>query len=197
MDPVTLTSQNLVIGQMRLADEDAIVTAWSDPAIRRWTTVPAPGTRQQARDFIANTCEGGWKSDLHYIFGVRTKDSDDLVGCFGVFGISTVGLSESMAYLGCWTVKEQRGKGYTSEAIREIAKWVFTELKLVRIEGIGEVGNDASMAVALRAGFHLEGTLRGRMSQDGTRRDAWLVSLLPHDLGLPSAIPYVAPSDVP
>ncbi|WP_262059466.1 GNAT family N-acetyltransferase [Streptomyces sp. STR69] len=195
MNPVTLTTENLILGQMQLTDLDAIVAAWSDPEIRRWTTVPVPGTREQARDFVLSTCEGGWEADHQYIFGVRTKNSVDLVGCSGIFGVSTVGRSESMAYIGCWTVKEQRGKGYTTEAVRELCRWAFSELDMVRIEGVGEVGNHASMAMVLKAGFQLEGTLRGRMKQDGTQRDAWLASLLPHDLGLLSAIPYLTPED--
>ncbi|MFI6404820.1 GNAT family N-acetyltransferase [Streptomyces sp. NPDC050548] len=195
MKPVTLKTENLILGQVQLADLDAIVAAWADPEIRRWTTVPVPGNLEQARNFVLNTCEGGWKADHHYVFGVRTKNSGDLVGCFGIFGVSTVGRSESMAYIGCWTVKEQRGKGYTTEAVREVCRWAFSDLGLVRIEGVGEVGNDASMAMVLKAGFQLEGTLRGRLTQDGTQRDAWLAALLPHDLGLLSVIPYLSPVD--
>ncbi|WHM36807.1 GNAT family protein [Streptomyces sp. BPTC-684] len=196
MDAVTLTTRNLDIHPVRMSDLDAIVTAWSDPAIRRWTVVPEPGNLAQAREFVESTCAGGWSADRHYIFGAYAKDSGSLVGCFGVFGIDTVGRSEDFAYLGCWVAKEHRGKGYATEALREIARWAFTDLKLDRLEGVGEVGNEASLALVLKTGFQMEGTLRGRTLQDGIRRDAWLVSLLPHDLGLTPTIPYAASNDV-
>jgi RimJ/RimL family protein N-acetyltransferase len=59
------------------------------------------------------------------------------------------------------------------------------------MEWFAEAGNLGSRAVALKVGFRMEGTLRAKIPYQGTRRDAWTGSLLPSDLGLPSAQPYL------
>ncbi|MFF8386994.1 GNAT family N-acetyltransferase [Streptomyces kanasensis] len=190
MEPAHLTTDRLVMGTLLDSDVDAFVEAWRDPLIRRWTNVPSPGTREQAVHFIHDFCPRGWREDTNYLFGVRVKDTGELVGPMGVFGLSWVGRSERLASLGYWTLAAQRGRGYTSEAIRAVAGWAFTELGVDRIESVGEVTNRASLACVVKAGFTHEGTLRSRIIQDGVRRDAWMASLLPQDLGLPPSMPY-------
>ncbi len=59
------------------------------------------------------------------------------------------------------------------------------------MEWYAEVGNEGSWAVARSLGFQREGTLRARIPHAGTRRDSWIGSLLPGDLGLPSPTPYL------
>ncbi|NEE20880.1 GNAT family N-acetyltransferase, partial [Streptomyces sp. SID7499] len=60
-----------------------------------------------------------------------------------------------------------------------------------RLEWRAEVGNLASRAVVLRAGFRLEGDQRSGLLNKGVRRDAWTAALLPSDLGLAGTHPYV------
>jgi hypothetical protein len=57
------------------------------------------------------------------------------------------------------------------------------------------VGNTASLAVARKAGFTLEGTARAGLLNQGVRRDCWTASLLPSDLGLPPKTPYLPAPD--
>ncbi|GHE86353.1 hypothetical protein GCM10018785_62640 [Streptomyces longispororuber] len=192
MEPAHLVTDRLDIGTLAESDVDAFVEAWQDPLIRRWTNVPSPGTRAQAAHFVNHFCPEGWREDTHYLFAVRVRATGQIVGPMGFFGMSWVGRSERIATMGCWTLAAQRGRGYTAEAIRAIARWGFTELRLDRIESIGEVSNEASLACAVKVGFTHEGTLRSRLIQDGTRRDAWMASLLPHDLGLEPSMPYIS-----
>ncbi len=71
------------------------------------------------------------------------------------------------------------------------ARWAFTSLGAERLEWRAETGNVASRAVALRAGFRLEGEQRSGLLNKGVRRDAWTAALLPSDLGLAGAHPYL------
>ncbi len=192
MEPAHIVTDRLDIGMLLDTDVDTFVEAWKDPLIRRWTNVPSPGTREQAAHFIHYFCPDGWRDDTNYLFGVRVRETGELVGPMGIFGLSWVGRSERMASMGCWTLAAHRGKGYTSEAIRAIAGWAFTELGLDRIESVGEVANRGSLACAVKVGFTHEGTLRSRIIQDGVRHDAWMASLLPQDLGLEPSMPYVS-----
>jgi RimJ/RimL family protein N-acetyltransferase len=78
-----------------------------------------------------------------------------------------------------------------TEAARAVARWAFTRLAVDRLEWRAEVGNTASRAVAERVGFTVEGVLRCALDNQGVRRDCWVGSLLPSDLGLPSTAPYL------
>ncbi len=184
MDPVTLTSDRLVLRPLTPHDTDAVYTAAQDPDIRRWTTIPSPYHLEHARTFIEQQAPDGWATSTLYTFGVFLPD-DTLTGL-----LSLTVRSPGTVEIGYWTAKEHRGNGYTTEATRTAAHWAFTRLAVDRVEWRAEAGNTASRAVAENAGFRLEGTLRSALTNKGTRTDAWIASLLPRDLGLPSPTPY-------
>ncbi len=93
--------------------------------------------------------------------------------------------------IGFWAVKEHRGQGFMTEAVTAVARWAFTELGAARLEWRAEVGNAASRAVAVKAGFRMEGLLRASLHRTDSVRDCWVGALLPSDLGLPSRLPYL------
>ena len=127
-----------------------------------------------------------------YNFAVLLRDGGPLVGALGVNRHSLPGTYE----VGFWTAKEHRGAGYTTEAVLAAARWAFTALAADRLEWRAEVGNTPSRAVALRAGFRMEGEQRSALFNKGIRRDTWVGALLPADLGLPGTHPHRPAPDV-
>ncbi|MEU0845606.1 GNAT family protein [Streptomyces sp. NPDC005962] len=200
MEPVTLTTERLVLRPFRPSDAPAVHAACQDPDILRWTTVPAPYVRAHAEDFVRWTCPEGWRNDSTYNFALVTqsrggKDREDgageLIGAMGLVRLARLRGPERQAELGYWTVRKHRRRGYTGEAARAVAEWAFTALGVERLEWCTEAGNEASRAVAIAVGFRMEGTDRARIVREGTRRDAWRGALLPSDWGLPSTTPYL------
>ncbi|MFC8920383.1 GNAT family N-acetyltransferase [Streptomyces sp. NPDC047821] len=184
MDPVTLTTGRLLLRPFAPEDVDAVHTACQDPGIQRWTTVPSPYARHHAEEFVG-TVPDGWRTGYDLDFAVLLRDGGPLVGAAGVRGHS--GVWE----IGFWTAAEHRGSGYATEAVAALARWTFTATGCVRLVWRAEVGNTGSRAVAEKAGFTIEGTQRAGLLNKGTVRDAWVGSLLPSDLGLPSPVPYL------
>ncbi|MEV3992930.1 GNAT family N-acetyltransferase [Streptomyces sp. NPDC049837] len=188
MDPVTLTTDRLLLRPFAVEDADAVYTACQDPDIQRWTTLPSPYERHHAEEFL-RTVPDGWRTGYDFDFAVLTREGGTLVGAVGVRGHS--GVWE----IGFWTAKEHRGSGYATEAVVALARWTLTTTGCWRLLWRAEVGNTGSRAVAEKAGFTIEGTQRAGLLNKGTVRDAWVGSLLPSDLGLPSTVPYLpAPS---
>lgn len=100
--------------------------------------------------------------------------------------------------IGFWAAPEHRGRGYVTEGALAVTRWAFTRAGMDRVEWRAEVGNAASRAVAERAGFTVEGVLRSGLVNKGVRRDCWVGSLLPSDLGLVSTTAYLpAPQQQP
>ncbi|WP_425246698.1 GNAT family N-acetyltransferase [Streptomyces sp. NEAU-NA10] len=190
MEPVTLPTARLVLRPLGPQDTDAVHAAAQDPDIQRWTTIPSPYLPEHARSFTEQLAPEGWANGSMFTFGVFLPDHT-LTGV-----LSLTMRSPGTAEVGFWATKEHRGHGYTTEATLTASRWAFTDLAVDRVEWRAEVGNTASRAVAENAGFTLEGTLRSAISNKGVRRDCWVASLLPSDLGLPSTAPYLpAPTD--
>jgi RimJ/RimL family protein N-acetyltransferase len=185
MDPVTLTTERLLLRTVGPRDTDAVYEAAQDPDVQRWTTIPSPYLREHAETFVGRTAPDGWADASMFTFGVFLPSADFA----GMLGLTM--RAPGVAEVGFWTVKEHRGNGYTTEATLRAAHWAFTHLSVDRVEWRAEVGNTGSRAVAERAGFTIEGVLRSAISNKGVRRDCWVGSLLPSDLGLPSAEPYL------
>ncbi|PZT69360.1 GNAT family N-acetyltransferase [Streptomyces sp. SW4] len=185
MEPVTLTTDRLVLRTVGPQDTDAVYAACQDPDIQRWTTIPSPYLPGHARDFTERMVPDGWASDTMFTFGVFLPGGD----LTGMLGLTM--RSPGTAEIGFWAAKEHRGNGYVTEAALAVCRWAFTERKIDRVEWRAETGNTASRAVAERAGFTLEGTLRAGLDNKGVRRDCWIASLLPSDLTLPTPTPYL------
>ncbi len=191
MEPVTLTTERLILRPFRPIDTDAVFAACQDPDIQRWTAVPSPYERAHAEDFTSRLCPENWRDDVTYDFAVVTKSDGTLVGAMGLVRLAHLRTLKHQAELGYWTVREHRRRGYTDEAARAVIEWAFTRLGVERLEWSCEAGNEGSRAVARGVGFRMEGTDRARIVHQGTRRDAWRGALLPSDWGLPSTTPYL------
>lgn len=210
MDPVTLTTDRLILRMVGARHTDAVYAAAQDPDIQRWTTVPAPYLREHARSFTQRVVPDGWADGSLLTWGLFLRDTvpadrpeappagvgtgpgeeeGPLVGM-----LSLIRRSRSVAEVGFWGARERRGNGYVTEATVAAARWAFAELSVDRVEWRAEVGNKPSRAVAERAGFVLEGVLRSAIVHQGVRRDCWVGSLLPSDLDLPSTAPYLPAS---
>ncbi|MFF9686061.1 GNAT family N-acetyltransferase [Streptomyces sp. NPDC014623] len=186
MEPITLTTERLLMRPFTPEDADAVHAACQDPEIQRWTVVPSPYTRADAELFTRKLSPAGWQDDTMYNFAVLLRDGGALVGALGVNRRGLPGTYE----VGFWTAREHRGTGLTTEAVLAAARWAFTTLAADRLEWRAEIGNAPSRAVALRAGFRMEGEQRSALLNKGIRHDTWTGALLPADLGLPGTHPH-------
>ncbi|MET9297036.1 GNAT family N-acetyltransferase [Streptomyces sp. NPDC003077] len=182
MEPVTLTTERLLLRPHVPSDAPAVYAACQDPEIPRWTNVPSPYGMADAEEFVGRISPEGWRTDTSYNFAVIGRADGALVGSMGLIRMTPPGSPEHQAELGYWTAKEHRGKGLTAEAARAVARWALVDLGVERLEWLAEAGNEGSRAVAQKTGFHMEGVLRSKLLHQGTRRDAWIGSLLPSDL---------------
>ncbi|MFD4788198.1 GNAT family N-acetyltransferase [Streptomyces sp. NPDC058459] len=193
MDPVALTTARLLLRTVRPDDTEAVFTAAQDPAVQRWiSSFPSPYLREHAETFVGSTAPEGWADDSMYTFGAFLP-AGELTGM-----LSLTMRGPGHGELGYWAAREHRGRGYVTEAASAVARWAFTARSVDRLEWRAEVGNRPSRAVAERLGFTVEGVLRAGVGSRGIRRDSWVGSLLPSDLGLRSSVPYLpAPARPP
>ena len=147
----TLTGRTVRLRPWRPDDVDAVLAACQDAEIQRWTEVPVPYRREHAEAFVgeiagATAAAGGGQ------FAVEVLDGGALAGAMTLFPPR-----DGVGAAGYWTVAEHRGSGYTAEALRLLAAWVFDDLGLRRLELVVDPANVGSRRVAESAGFRRRG----------------------------------------
>jgi RimJ/RimL family protein N-acetyltransferase len=167
------------------ADRDIpdIVATCRDPETVRWTTRGLDYGEADARQFLAHA-RGSWTAGEEGVWAMCLPGDDRWSGAMSLrIDRSDRRLGDVGFVCAPWA----RGRGLTTAALHVVCRWAFAELDLARIEWRAHVGNDASLRVAQKVGFRVEGTQRARLAQRGERRDAWVAGLLPADLPAPLA----------
>lgn len=177
MEPVTLTTDRLVLRAPDEADIDAITEACQDPEIPRWTPIPSPYTREHGADYVRLIGEW-WSDGSETIWGAYRGGV--LIASIGLHRI-TEHASGGHADLGYWVAAPARGNGYLVEAAREVVEWGFRELGLARIGWQATVGNVPSARAARALGFRYEGLQRQALTSPRGRDDGWMAGLLATD----------------
>jgi RimJ/RimL family protein N-acetyltransferase len=117
------------------------------------------------------------RSDLP--LGLWRKGTGEYVGGSGLHRIEW---QVPRMEIGYWCVKRFEGQGYITEAVRGVTTFAFEQLGASRVEIRCDVINTRSQAVAVRAGYTLEGELRNNGRRvDGTLRNTLVYSMLPEE----------------
>jgi RimJ/RimL family protein N-acetyltransferase len=180
---LTLRTERLILRPWAEADVDAITEACQDPLIALNTVIPSPYSRADAEGFVRELAPRERAAGTGAVFGVFVAATGEPAASVGLHNVRHLGTAYGAdAGIGYWAAPGTRGRGYTTEAVREVCRWAFEELGLAVIRWDAIVGNEASWRVAEKVGFTREGTRRAQLIQRGVRVDAWTGSLLRTDL---------------
>jgi len=155
------------------ADVGWITAACADPDIERWTEVPTPYDVEDARVFVAS----GGGSLL--VRAVVDADTDEGVGMVALHRIEDDGGHLDGA-LGYWVAPWARRQGVAVWATLAMAEVAVLEWGVTRVSLDIAVANEASTAVARRAGFVPGVTPAGLRVADGDTRSAavrWVLAV--------------------
>ncbi|MFF4880163.1 GNAT family N-acetyltransferase [Micromonospora sp. NPDC000668] len=148
-------------------DASAVRAAFDCPAIQRWHVRRLDD--DEARAWTAQWA-GRWRDETAASWAIVDAD-DRPVGQVGLRGML---LAEASAQVSYWVVPAARGRGIATDALRALTRWSFTRAGLHRLALEHSTANAASCRVATRAGFAVEGVLRGSVRHT----DGW------HDMHL-------------
>jgi RimJ/RimL family protein N-acetyltransferase len=150
-------------------DLDAVWEQCQDPDMQRFTTIPVPYSRHDARWFLDHV-RAGWADG-----GVAAW----AIGVDGRFaGTVDLRFGEGWASVGYGLHPWARGHGVMTTAVALALEWAFDVRGVAGVRWEALVGNRPSRRVAEKCGFTIEGTARGMSVARGVRHDAWLGSLL-------------------
>jgi RimJ/RimL family protein N-acetyltransferase len=173
--PVTLRTDRLTLRPPGAGDAGDVFAAVDDE-VRRWMPWSLEYTHDKALRWCTADAYREPLRETHFVIVPHTT------GRFaGVIGISRADWEAGVAETGYWLGPAGRRHGYATEAVREVARYVF-ELGFHRLELLAAGGNVASQRVAERAGFTREGVLREARAVPGGRSDMVIFSLLKGEL---------------
>jgi [ribosomal protein S5]-alanine N-acetyltransferase len=177
-----LADEVVALRPWRAHDAPAVATAIDgDREIGAWLDqVPQPYGLDDAYAYIA-ACRRGWAEGTSANFAVVDPDDGTVLGSLG---LRLADLPKGVAEAGYWVVREARGRGVATHALRLAVRWLFGEPGIERIQLRADALNMASQRVAENAGFTREGVLRSLYYNPrlGRRIDFVMFSLLPGEL---------------
>jgi RimJ/RimL family protein N-acetyltransferase len=185
--PIVMLSDGLV-GLRAWSKDDApfMAEASADPGIRRYNGShdslgrPAPPLSTTDAETIIDQFELNWREFVAggtpsgVAFAILDESSGELVGCCGV----DAWFKEDVAQFGYWIAPNARGRGYATRAAILLTSWLFDQ-GAARVFLTIVAGNEDSVAVARRAGFVYEGTMRALGVWLGQRCDVMMFAALP------------------
>ena len=175
--PVILSDDAVVLRPWSSSDAIFMAEASRDPAIERYNG-PVPASVADAITVIERI-EQSWRTfevegdPTGAAFAIVDAASGEPVGMCGIDHWS----STDVAQFGYWLAAGARGQGLATRAVTLMTTWLF-KLGAARVFLTIQSENASSAAVALRAGFSYEGTLRADGVWQGQRKDVDVFAVL-------------------
>ncbi len=116
------------------------------------------------------------ESDKKYSFVVCLGDNGTVIGTVGLSFVVRGPLQSCM--IGYSLDRAYNGKGYMTEAVKQVVRYAFEELKFHRIVGEASPRNTGSIRVLEKAGFHKEGIARSNVKINGIWEDHQVLAIL-------------------
>ncbi|WP_108651369.1 GNAT family N-acetyltransferase [Dongshaea marina] len=142
-----IETERLILRSFHNSDLQRYAQICAKPEFMRFMGEGEPLTREQAWHNIAYTL-GHWELRDHGVWALEEKESHQLIGRVGI--INPEGWPGPEV---CWALDpDYWGKGYATEAAREVIHWGFCHLSLPRIISVIAPNNIRSAKVAERLG---------------------------------------------
>ncbi len=158
------------------AEQLAGVIAVNEHHLRPWIewAREGPRTTDAALDVIRRM-RGRFDAGESFSFAITEAASRRIVGG----AVLTPNPVEASASIGYWLEESSTRKGFATESVKALVRIAFEVESLELVEIHCDAANERSAAVARRAGFTHDGTLRSRLrAEDGQRSDRATFSIL-------------------
>jgi len=166
-----LEGKKVRLRAIRNEDLDEMLDMFSDfEQVRQFVFPgpPFPPTRKDEQNFI----DSNSMMKETYNFAIETLDGQYIGGC----GIPKIGWVSRVAMVGIWIGKEEfQGKGYGSDAMRVLCKFLYEQINVRKIALTVYGFNKRAIRSYEKVGFKVEGQLRDAMYRNGSYHDViWM-----------------------
>jgi RimJ/RimL family protein N-acetyltransferase len=147
-----LEDEVVVLRPWSVHDVDALVDAWADPEIQKWTLVPGARSAADALRWISAE---QLRRDRALALDLVIASAADQSRLLGEVGMVPLAGGPSRAELGWWVAPEHRRQGIATRAVALFAGWLREALEFSDLFAEVDMDNPASVWVAESADLRL------------------------------------------
>ena len=173
---VTLETDRLILRRFTPEDAEDMFNNWANDSevtkyLSWWPHSSIDVTRQIIQMWVNE-----YSKDTTYNWGIELKEIGQVIGSIGVNDLYD---KDRRCEIGYCISKAYWNKGITTEALKEVIRFLFLEVGVNRIQAKHDVLNPGSGRVMEKAGMKYEGTYRQYMvRKDGTFGDIKMYAVL-------------------
>ena len=180
---IVLNTRRLMLRQLCREDIPQLLPLIGTREVAATTLrIPHPYTQDDALKFLEH-CDALWDRREGARFGIFVREGERLCGGIGL----DAKLNHNHAELGYWIGVPFWGKGYCTEAAREVLKFGFETLQLHRIHAGHFSNNPASGRILQKLGMKHEGRSREHICKWGEYLDVEIYGLLAREYRVQAA----------
>lgn len=169
MPAPTLTTDRLVLRQIRADDAEALFPVLSDPEVMIWWSSGPHQSLAETAEYVASNATEGQGFECWAI----TADDDIALGW-----VILIDGKPAVKEIGYILHRDRWRGGIAREAVARVIEYGFSELELRRIFADTDPENAGSIGLLERLGFQREGHLRGEWETHIGVRDSLIFGLL-------------------
>ena len=169
-----LETERLILRKVTKEDIEDMYLYGSDEEVSKyvtWNTYETIADTKGFVEFVLNKYENKQVSP----WGIEYKENGKFIGTIDFVWWQP---DHKIAEIGYVISKDYWGKGLTTEVAKELVKFGFEEMDLVRVQARCDVENIASARVMEKAGMTFEGIIRKGIFVKGEHRDLKMYSIL-------------------
>lgn len=169
MTAPTLTTDRLVLRQIRADDAAALFPVLSDPEVMIWWSSAPHETLAETETYVASNAQNG----QGFLCWAITAGDDVALGW-----VILIDGKPGVKEIGYILRRDQWRTGVAREAVTRVIEYGFAELELRRIFADTDPENFGSIGLLGKLGFQREGHLRGEWLTHMGVRDTLIFGLL-------------------
>ncbi len=143
-------TERLIVRRFRNGDAQELFENHRDDEVKKWFPNECYADLNEAQEAICFYADCVDKGHLPFVLGVELKETNELIGDAG---ISEVDGKPDEAEIGYCIGKKYRGKGYATELVNAMVRFVVSRFDMKVIHGRVVHGNQASVNVLEKSGF--------------------------------------------
>lgn len=170
-----LETERLILRKITLEDVEDMYSYASNEEVSKYVTWETHKTLSDTKEFVEYVL-AQYENKKVALWGIEYKENGKFIGTIDFVSWS---VKHHVAEIGYVLSQDYCGRGNVTEAAKEVIKFGFNNMDLVRIQARCFVENIGSARVMEKTGMSFEGIIRkGWMLENGKHQDIKMYSIL-------------------